>query len=126
MGKVEMDQDMLSLKNWNEEILADAFQRHPEFCLIAVRKNQLLGFIIAGLLTYDDKKSGRIYRLVINNKYEHLNIRGDILGALINELKRSEVRILITEIENNDMINFFSHNGFYEINKNTIMGLDID
>ncbi len=113
-------------RSWNEQNLAEAIADEIGLSSVAVRKKQLLGFLI-GRRETGDKPAGRIMWLGIREKFKNSGIETGMIKRFRESAVSRKLSILKTEIDTDDihLLEIFQKFGFTEIREKISMQLDL-
>ncbi len=117
------------IRHWSDEELAGMYAEFPELCFVAVRKKQLLGFMLGEKVdTGTESAAGRIVWLGISPEYRHL-AAGDLLfDALTGRMKSIGVREIWARAGgegDNDDAGLYARHGFIPAMHRSVMRLSL-
>ncbi len=108
---------------WNEENLASLFAEYPEFALAAVRKKQLLGFVLGGLIQgADAPDAGYILWSGVKDRGKFHGILEALLEALFTVMRDRGLKTIFCRVEHGDsMVERWCHeHGFSSVEQHDV------
>ena len=102
--------------DWNAKNLSDILSNSLDLSFIAVRKKDILGFLIG---TNSENKSYNILWLLVMEKYKEKGIEDALYNYLLNEISALSINKIVVQIKDNkdELINLYKKYGFTETNQ---------
>jgi hypothetical protein len=113
-------------RSWNEQNLVETIAHEIELSFVAVRKKQLLGFLIA-YRENGDKPAGVIRWLGVREDFKNSEIETGMIKSFMKSAVSRKAGMLKVEIDADDMhhLEIFQKFGFTEIRDKISMQLDL-
>ncbi len=111
---------------WTEQNLVEAIAGEIGLSVVAVRKKQLLGFLI-GCMEQGEKPAARIIRLGIREDFKNSGIEREMIKTFRESAVSGNAGTMRAEIdaEDTDLLEIFKKFGFTEIKDKITMHLDL-
>jgi ribosomal protein S18 acetylase RimI-like enzyme len=116
-------------RTWDEYEVVNLYQSDPEFCLVAVFDEEIVGFILGSTIekTHSAWKYGHLIWLGTEPEFQRQGIAEKLFGHFQDLMLESGVRMLLTdtEAENLPALHFFRKLGFGQPQQHIYMTLNL-
>jgi ribosomal protein S18 acetylase RimI-like enzyme len=116
-------------RTWDEFEVIDFFSSETEFCLVATRKEKIVGFLLSTII---EKRSSRKYGYLVWFGVDESVRRKGVASKLFDKMKRimekNGVNMIIidTQADNVEALEFFRKKGFSSPQDHVYLSLNID
>lgn len=116
-------------RTWDEFEVIDFFSSETEFCLVATRKEKIVGFLLSTII---EKRSSRKYGYLVWFGVDETVRRKGVASKLFDKMKRimekNGVNMIIidTQADNVEALEFFRKKGFSSPQDHIYLSLNID
>ena len=116
-------------RTWDEFEVIDFFSSETEFCLVATRKEKIVGFLLSTII---EKRSSRKYGYLVWFGVDGSVRRKGVASKLFDKMKRimekNGVNMIIidTQADNVEALEFFRKKGFSSPQDHIYLSLNID
>jgi ribosomal protein S18 acetylase RimI-like enzyme len=116
-------------RTWDEFEVIDFFSSETEFCLVATRREKIVGFLLSTII---EKRSSRKYGYLVWFGVDETVRRKGVASKLFDKMKRimekNGVKMIIidTQADNREALEFFEKKGFSSPQDHIYLSLNID
>jgi ribosomal protein S18 acetylase RimI-like enzyme len=116
-------------RTWDEFEVIDFFSSETEFCLVATRKEKIVGFLLSTII---EKRSSRKYGYLVWFGVDGPVRRKGVASKLFDKMKRimekNGVNMIIidTQADNVEALEFFRKKGFSSPQDHIYLSMNID
>lgn len=96
--------------SWSEETIRDSWNKMPSTFLVAVEKEQIIGFLIFFYVLNE----GEIIRIAVEKEYQKQGVGSLLIAELERICRQKEITKLMLEVRKNNVsaLNFYRKHGF--------------
>lgn len=117
-------------RTWDQYEVARLFLDSSDYCLVAEKDNELVGFILGETITkyHNAWKYGYLIWIGVETSHRRLGIASKLTDHFISLMLKEDVRMILvdTEADNQSGISFFEKKGFIKPQKHIYMTLNLD
>jgi ribosomal protein S18 acetylase RimI-like enzyme len=115
-------------RTWDEYEVIDFFSSESEFCLVATRKEKIVGFLLSTIIEKRSRKYGYLVWFGVNASVRRKGVASKLFDRMKRIMKKSGVSMIIidTQADNVEALEFFRKKGFSSPQDHIYLSLNID
>jgi ribosomal protein S18 acetylase RimI-like enzyme len=115
-------------RTWDEFEVIDFFSSESEFCLVATRREKIVGFLLSTIIEKTSRKYGYLVWFGVDRPVRRKGVASKLFDKMKRIMEKNDVNMIIidTQADNTEALEFFRKKGFSSPQDHVYLSLNID